>query len=383
MPKTITFTKKFLINDWNDPNKTALTEYVTSLKVRDKLLGYSNIFSDTVNIPTIVASATVISTSNTLSIANPLQEFLKDDACVLQLKEPQYYIRFGALLKYIKNNISIKIKNSKDKEPIFNIDTNLETQKMYSLPNRISLDPRVCIVRNSKIDIGSFKSKPSGSISETDDLNFESLNGDNTKAIAFDNLQPFTDIDNGGSNVNSAYILNIYLNFNFVLESLAADSKGNVSVYDLLSNICTGLNRALGGINNLEPIIDESSNILRIIDTTPIPKTLIEPDYALQIYGYNKLGNNYISNFVRKFDLKTAITPEFATMITVGATAGGYVKGVEATAFSKWNKGLTDRFKEEILPPKGEKSSLDDDEAIENYEDAFRDHYRRYGIISL
>jgi hypothetical protein len=31
---------------------------------------------------------------------------------------------------------------------------------MYSLPNRISLDPRVCIVRNSKIDIGSFQPDP-------------------------------------------------------------------------------------------------------------------------------------------------------------------------------------------------------------------------------
>ena len=317
------------------------------------------------------------------TINNPLQEFSETDACMLFLQESPCYIRFGALLNYIKNNIIIKIKNSKGKEPIFNIDTNLETQKMYSLPNRISLDPRVCIVRNSKIDIGSFKSKPSGSISETDDLNFESPNNDNTKAIAFDSLQPFTDEDNDGTNKNSAYILNIYLNFNFVLESLAADSKGNVSVYDLLSKICTGLNRALGGINNLEPIIDETSNILRIIDTTPIPKTPNEPDYSLQIYGYNKLGNNYISNFVRKFDLKTAITPEFATMITVGATAGGYVKGVEATAFSKWNTGLTDRFKKDILPPKGDKLSLDDDEATSNYEDAFRDHTRRYGITSL
>jgi hypothetical protein len=35
-------------------------------------------------------------------------------------------------------------------------------------------------------------------------------------------------------------------------------------------------------------------------------------------------------------------------MITVGATAGGYVKGTEATAFSKWNTGLIDRFKEEL-----------------------------------
>jgi hypothetical protein len=121
----------------------------------------------------------------------------------------------------------------------------------------------------------------------------------------------------------------------------------------LLSKICTGLNKALGGINNLEPIIDETDNTLRIIDTTPIPgySAVTEgPGYKLQIYGYDKIANNYISNFVRKVDLKTAITPEFATMITVGATAGGYIKGVEATAFSKWNIGLTDRFKEEFLP---------------------------------
>jgi hypothetical protein len=70
---------------------------------------------------------------------------------------------------------------------------------------------------------------------------------------------------------NSAYPLNIYLNFEFIKECLKADEKGNVSVYQLISNICTGLNKALGGVNNLEPVIDEETNTLRIIDTTPIP----------------------------------------------------------------------------------------------------------------
>jgi hypothetical protein len=37
-------------------------------------------------------------------------------------------------------------------------------------------------------------------------------------------------------------------------------------------------------------------------------------------------------------------------MITVGAAAGGYVKGVEATSFAKWNNGIIDRFKENLLP---------------------------------
>jgi hypothetical protein len=37
-------------------------------------------------------------------------------------------------------------------------------------------------------------------------------------------------------------------------------------------------------------------------------------------------------------------------MATIGSTAGGYVKGTENTMFSKWNKGLKDRFKEKLVP---------------------------------
>jgi len=275
-------------------------------------------------------------------------------------KPNHYYIRFGALLEYIEKNIIIKIKN-KDTDPIFKIDTSEWNTYMYSLPNQISLDPRVCIVRNNQIEVGKSK-----------------------KSSAFTKLNYFKLVDNGSKNDNVAYTLNIYLNFDFVQECLKADDKGNVSVYQLISNICTGLNKALGGINNLEPIIDESSNTLKIIDTTPIPGYSAAdngPGYKLQIYGYDKLGNNYISNFVRKVDLKTAITPEYATMITVGATAGGYVKGVEATAFSKWNTGLTDRFKEEFLPTPNV-DVIDENEADINYIQTFiiDGFANRYGL---
>jgi hypothetical protein len=292
-----------------------------------------------------------------VEINNPLLNFDSEDAFKLTTKPNHYYIRFGALLEYIKDNIIIKIKDTN--EPIFEIDTNEWETHMYSLPNQISLDPRVCLVRNDKFD--------------TIKKGITNIFGNEYK------LCLFKEVDNGKStNDNAAYPLNIYLNFDFILDCLKADEKGNVSVYQLISNICTGLNKALGGINNLEPIIDETDNTLRIIDTTPIPKYSAESydkkedePYALQIYGYNKLENNYISNFVRKVDLKTAITPEYATMITVGATAGGYVKGVEATAFSRWNTGLTDRFKEEFLPPNGTKESPKPNEASFNYIDTF------------
>jgi hypothetical protein len=303
---------------------------------------------------------------DTLSIENPLKDFGWNDAFKLLTQPPlPHYIRFGALLEFLLANVLIKIK--KTGEPIFKIDHNEWGTYMYSLPNQISLDPRVCIVRNDHIEVG-FPDKQS---------------------LAFNKLNWFREFDGPDpSKENSALTLNIYLNFDFVTECLKTDDKGNVSVYQFLSNICTGLNKALGGINNLEPIIDETNNTLRIIDTTPIPGHSAKdkgPGYILQIYGYDKLGNNYISNFVRKVDLKTAITPEYATMITVGATAGGYVKGVEATAFSKWNTGLTDRFKEEFLPPNGTSANSNEDEAADNYAAVFivKGYANRYGLTSL
>jgi len=337
-------------------NSTSTREDITSeeSKYKDQLKPtYSNVYTKRVS-------------ENKISIENPLKDFGWNDAFKLLTQPPlPHYIRFGALLEFLLANVLIKIK--KTGEPIFKIDHNEWGTYMYSLPNQISFDPRVCIVRNDHIEVG-FPDK---------------------QTLAFNKLNWFREFDGPNpSKENSALTLNIYLNFDFVTECLKTDDKGNVSVYQFLSNICTGLNKALGGINNLEPVIDETNNTLRIIDTTPIPGRSVAdngPEYILQIYGYDKLGNNFISNFVRKVDLKTAITPEYATMITVGATAGGYVKGTEATAFSKWNTGLTDRFKEEFLPPNGTSANSNEDEADDNYVQTFIiDGYaNRYGLTYL
>jgi hypothetical protein len=308
-----------------------------------------------------------------IKVDNPIEDAGSKDAFRLASTPKQFYLRFGYLLQFIHENITprIKVGDTHDNNPqMFNIDFNTWENYMYSLPNQISLDPRVCLVRNS---------------------NFYSGNPQKNTQV-FQELPYFRQIDNGkaSSNANVAYTMNVYLNFDFILECLKTDDKGDVSVFEFLSSICTGLNKALGGINNLEPVIDESSNTLSIIDTTPIPgKTAGEKsNYILQVYGYDKIGQNYISNFVRNVDLKTAITPEFATMITVGATAGGYVKGTEATAFSKWNVGLTDRFKEELTP--GNENSVQksgtDNEAEVNYSNEFasqKGYVTRYGLTGL
>jgi hypothetical protein len=322
----------------------------------------------------IKITATYVS-SNTPTIDNPLT-FSTKDAFRLEDEAKNHYLRFGALLEFIVKNIIPITTDTKSPDetgtPIIKIATKPWYQYMYSLPNQISLDPRVCLVRNSKFDTyGSGITNVLGEIPYF-----------------------FKEIDNPNSinkSENSAYPLNIYLNFEFIKECLKADEKGNVSVYQLISNICTGLNKALGGVNNLEPVIDEETNTLQIIDTTPIPGHSAAANfsgYLLQIYGYDKTGNDYISNFVRKVDLKTAITPEYATMITVGATAGGYVKGVEATAFSRWNTGLVDRFKEKFIPPTKDKTTAETDkkEPATIYLDEFagsKGIHSRYGFTGF
>jgi len=303
---------------------------------------------------------------DTQTFKNPLKGtgYENDDAFVLSLDKPQYYIRFGYLLDLLKKKVITRINTGKsnydDNPNLFNIDTNIENNLMLCLPQQISFDWRTCIVRRNQFDRpNSWQQK------------------------IFPQLKPWF---LGGEN-NTAYSLNIYLNFNFIAESMTSnsDDRGNISVYDFIKSMCDGINKAMGGVNNLEPVIDEDSNTLRIFESSPIPKTPVNPGYKLQLYGY---GNGFTSpkdssTFVRKVDLKTAITPEYATMITVGATANGYVKGTEATAFARWNSGLTDRFKSELLAADSEtkiETNDDRDDTAANFQTAMNWTARCFGI---
>jgi hypothetical protein len=302
-----------------------------------------------------------------ITIKSPISDITPNEAFVLHTKTPQYYLRFGALLDFVRDNIVPIVDSTDPKPPIFEIENDPYFNWMYSLPNQVSLDPRVCLIRNDKFMIR-----------------------DNAHVEILSQLDPFRaeDFTTISPNINKAYPMNVYLNFNFIIDSLISnsDERGDVNLFNFISSICDGLNKALGGVNNLEPVIEEETNTLKIIDTTPIPGVTKDKSdkYTLQLYGYDKVTKGNISNFIRKIDLKTAITPEYATMITVGATAGGYVKGTEATAFSKWNAGLTDRFKEDYLPSNVNSRKVlptDVDEAETNYVVKFLDKYtEKYGL---
>lgn len=312
------------------------------------------------------------------SVSNRIAAKINEDST-----GPHYYVRFKAFLDFIKESILPRTdlgfppEEHTKNQSIMNIDTDPDENLMYSLPNHLSLDPRVCIIRND---------------------NFRSQQNKTWKYFTDGNgkggLEIFSDIDGieykGNKYFNVGRIMNIYLNFDFCLSSISnsADSDGNISLYKLLSSLTEGINVALGGINNLEPIVDENTNSIKILESSQIPGFVNKDSNKidLNVVGFTPEGEIFeakpdsttpTSTFVRKVNIETTVSPQLATIMSVGATAGGYVKGTDGSAFSKWNKGLTDRFKLNLKP--GSEDSLpqpitgsnglevDLDEALNNY----------------
>lgn len=293
---------------------------------------------------------------------NPVASFSEKDVWkTTHTGAPAFFMRFGALLRYLEQNVIPKYKTANGKlVPIVNIDSTSTSNFFFLMPDAGSLDTHVCWINN-------FRKNP---ITFTDQINNTRKKGyynyGTTKVLApicskdfkseilnEDGSSSGESLTLDNSHINKGLTMNIYLNFVTIIEVLNnnTDDEGNLSLYSFIKALCDKLNLALGKVNNLEPTLDEATNTISIIDTTPIPGEISKDPktkYKLNLFGYNKTHTQ--SNFVRKLNIKTAITKEFATMVTVGATAGGYTKGVEATAFSKWNRGIEDRFKEEIKP---------------------------------
>jgi hypothetical protein len=248
----------------------------------------------------------------------------------------QYYIRFGRFLEFIQGQIIPKVNNKAIN--LLNVDFDIESNiillgSQYQIPN----DPRIC----------------------TYFLTF----GKNTRVIA-NGCESFRFTYNGKI---YGKIMNAYFNMAWILTTMDSlkDDKGKVNLYDILKALCEGWNKSTGNFSQIEPVVDEETNTIKIVDQIPLPdrthfleaQTLPAIPAYFDIFGYNgkvlvdKEGNKSnitTAGFIREFGFQTTITNNLATMLTVGATANGYVVGQDSTALSRMNDGLEDRFKIEI-----------------------------------
>lgn len=273
-------------------------------------------------------------------------------------KSVMIYYRFGAFLKYMEDELLLYDESGR---PIITIDYDTNTNLVFRTPNQISTFPNKCIVGGIQF-------------------------GDNT---LFPGCAPYpaSSIYPG---IIAGLLMNVYLEFDFILDTIETSTDqetGDLSIFTFLKNICDSINDSLGNYNKIEPVLDEDR--LYFIDQTPIPKIeklkeLIrnygrtadlyadKPTY-FNPYGIGPNGGS-LGTFVKKFSIKTELTNEFATIVTVGAQANGAVVGEDATLLSKWNKGLTDR----IIPVKTDFLKSNISSSSKSNETTFEDIKNQY-----
>lgn len=236
--------------------------------------------------------------------------------------EERYYVRLGGFLYYLRNNRLFYNKNT----PVIEIDYNEDTNLIFTTPYVLSSDPRICILQT---DI---------SMEGKDARVFPDLPKKFKEQVA---------------NVTVGKLMNVYVNMTYIVKAMdeLKDKDGKVSLFDLLNKICEGISTSLGNINKISPTIDEEdNNRLYLLDETSLPNraeiiTAKKPGASVELTRFEVFGyKNDYSNFVTSLGIKTEISNDFATMVTIGAQANGAAVGEDATALSKWNEGLTDRI---------------------------------------
>jgi len=241
--------------------------------------------------------------------------------------EDYYYIRFGTLLRYLEDKQMLYI-DDKGTTTLLYTGIDPEFSPIFKTPYTVTSNPGICIFRtNIKIE---------GSEQDFDGAVFPDI----PEEASFD----FKNIPDAGK------VLNIYVNLAFLnkLGYQLIDNKGKIAYLDLLNKTLESIQSCLGGRNSLSMKVTEFLYVY-VLDEHPIPskqkEQVTNPDAVLKLYGLNP---GVEGSFVRDFGIKTSITNELASTITIGAQANGQIKGEDATAFSKWNQGLVDR----ILPIK-------------------------------
>jgi len=296
------------------------------------------------------------------------------------------FIKLGKILNLLEKKIILKYENKNSLNLDYDYENNLigtikpaftaqnDTSTTLKLPNsmvinQMSYNPYKCvtlknmssaiyptsfIMGNNFSDPSSVRmnNKMNNPYNSTFDLYFAPYNF-GIPLFGYSN----EDFNVTLGNEDYGRIMNILVNVEFVLD--VVDDKtnkqtGELPLIDFLKGILVGINESLGGINELDVFIDETTNTVKIIDTNPLPgldnllklKGVPSTSTTFNLYGYNKKGDE--SNFIHDFNLTTEITPALSTMLTVAATANKTVVGEDNTALSKINKGLYDRYKSDI-----------------------------------
>jgi N-acetyl-anhydromuramyl-L-alanine amidase AmpD len=235
----------------------------------------------------------------------------------------QYYITMGAFLEIFKSNFLPKIENGKN---YVDIDNKLANTPMITFPGQFSADPLICLIPIEGFPNANLEFKG----------NYAMLN-------ELPNFAEFRPFDKSNLLLD---LMQVYLNFNYIMEVVenTVDEEGNAPLIEFVKNLLAGVNKALGGVNKFDTRIIEDNpdgkKVLSIYDEGAHIRTNDRPPTLLKPYGINKSGGSTFT----AIEFQSELSNEFASMISIGAQSEGNQVGENATAFSQFNKGLTDRI---------------------------------------
>ncbi len=231
------------------------------------------------------------------------------------------YISLGSLLSVISKNCLLYNNDSKD--PIININFNINENTCFSPEHHISIDPEVCLIKYEGPD--------------NDVLGLKQKNNINNVLPVF-KISKFT-----------GRTMNIMININYVINIINNLENSNpnreVNLLDFLNKLVNGITLALGRVNEFNVGIDDLTNTLTIYD-----KQMLDVS-PREISIINSTG---LKSSVRGMSINTKIDNKLSSLIAIGAAASGVAIGTDASVLSEYNRGLTDRVfarkSEEIKP---------------------------------
>jgi hypothetical protein len=339
-------------------NLSSVGDIIESLKVNSNLISPSKNNTKTLQPPLIRYLTELKST-------NPSVKTIKTGVRKITIPQNEgnkvfYYIKFDNFLQRYKwTNILIQSNFKNKEEVIYDIDTDFQTNMVSYHHQQISFDPNICI------------------------FNFE-INETNTNKDFIKNFKNLDKYIIKEENFQAGRLMNLYLNVDYLIDILGKFIEGNnISHYKFFKKLCDDINDSLGNVNKIEPIL-KNDKILTFIDQNPIPNIkqrinklndskTYDISYSnnndtidLEVYGLDN--KNTLSNFVRDIKFQTKITPLLSSQVTIGATANNRVVGEDATAFSKWNFGLNDRYNKQIEDPNKQIEDLENNKTKEDFQ---------------
>jgi hypothetical protein len=167
-------------------------------------------------------------------------------------------------------------------------------------------------------------------------------------------------IDNTGEQ-ELGTIGNIYVSLDFLyrqslnisLEASDTKEKNEINLYSYIKGIMSGIQVAIGNLNNFEVHVDPVDNIARVIDVNYTGAGKVD---------YNKLFKLEVQNLnsiVRNYTLQSQIFPNQSAIVAIGSQAKGGQGGIQNKTMTQFNTNIVDRILGDKVDPYGNNATLD------------------------